>query len=391
MGGLAVSRTFAPSIHIVRTKRHIRRDPVDHWVISYCARGAHLAKTADTELEVPARVPYLWSLGQEFLHERTHMERLQLLMRRDAFRDIAPLLDASCGLALGTPLGHLLGDYMMALHRHLPAVTEADLPRLSSTVGAMVVAVVAPSAERAAIARRQIDVGRKERVRQAVRRHLRTPTLAPKNLSRLVGMSRSNLYRLFEDAGGVARYIQRERLLEARAVLSDPATTSRSRQLLRTSASQMLRVSAGLSNESSAITPAMCGRLHWPGWRPPRRHEAAYYRIERTSASSSAESRCTKPPGGVIRGICASRCFCCFYSELSATTSDSRQKILAHRRFGEPKNSQAPAALLLFSAVVVEESSIAKVALPPGTSFSAENDDIPHVHNDIIRLRFLSI
>jgi AraC-like DNA-binding protein len=87
----------------------------------------------------------------------------------------------------------------------------------------MVAAAVAPSAERTAVAKPQI--GRKERVRQAVRRHLRTPTLGPKTLSRLVGMSRSNLYRLFEDAGGVARYVQRERLLEARAVLSDPATT----------------------------------------------------------------------------------------------------------------------------------------------------------------------
>ena len=44
-------------------------------------------------------------------------------------------------------------------------------------------------------------------------------------MSRLVGMSRSNLYRLLENEGGVARYIQHQRLLEARAVLSDAATT----------------------------------------------------------------------------------------------------------------------------------------------------------------------
>ena len=70
-----------------------------------------------------------------------------------------------------------------------------------------------------------IDVGRNERVRRVIRKHLRTPTFRPSILYRLVGMSRSNLYRLFEDTGGVARYIQRERLLEAHAVLTDPAST----------------------------------------------------------------------------------------------------------------------------------------------------------------------
>ena len=225
LGGLAMTRTVARSVHILRTKGHLRRDPVDHWVISYCARGAHLARTADTELEVPARTPYLWSLGQEFLHERTHVDRVQFLMARDAFRDIGPLLDAAGGSVLNTPLGRLLGDYMMALERRLPDVTATDFSGITKALNAMVAAAVAPSAERVAVAKPQIDLGRKERVRQAVRRHLRTPTLGPKNLGRLVGMSRSNLYRLFEDTGGVARYIQRERLLEAHAVLSNPEKT----------------------------------------------------------------------------------------------------------------------------------------------------------------------
>ena len=225
LGGFAMSRTSAPPVDVMRTKGHLRRDPVDHWIISYCARGAHSAATAGTVVEVPARVPYLWSLAQEFLHERTHVDRVQFILARDTFRDIAPLLDAACGSTLDTPLGRLLGDYMIALESRLPEVTETDFPGITKAVGAMVAAAVAPSAERMAVAKPQIDLGRRERVRQAIRKHLRTPTLGPKSLGRLVGMSRSSLYRLFEDTGGVACYIQRERLLEARAVLSDPEKT----------------------------------------------------------------------------------------------------------------------------------------------------------------------
>jgi len=226
LGGLAVSRTTSSlPVHVIRTKSNIRLNPVDHWVISYCLRGAHFARTAGTELEVPSKVSFLWSLGQEFLHERTHADRVQFFMTRDAFRDMAPLFDAACGSALDSPLGQLLGDYMIALESRLPDLTGADLSRLTNAVGAMVAAAVAPTAERVAVAQRQIDLGRKERVRQAVRRHLRTPTFGPTILCRVVGMSRSNLYRLFEDSGGVARYIQRQRLLEAHAVLSDPTNT----------------------------------------------------------------------------------------------------------------------------------------------------------------------
>src|SRR6516162_4880747 len=129
--GLAMNRTSVPPVGVARTKRNLRRDPIDHWVISYCVRGTHFMNTAGTAVEVPAKVPFLSSLGQQFLHERTHIDRVSFLMARDAFRDIAPLLDAACGSTLDTPLGHLLGDYMMALEYHLPDVMEADFPRLA--------------------------------------------------------------------------------------------------------------------------------------------------------------------------------------------------------------------------------------------------------------------
>lgn len=223
LGHFGMTRTIAPPVHAIRTRHHLRLDPVDHWIISYCARGAHSATTAGLSVEVPQRVPFLWSLGQEFVHERTHTDRIQLMLARDGFREIAPLLDAALGSILDTPLGHVLGDYMSALDRCLPDLTEADLPRLNAAVAAMVSAAVAPTAARVETARRQIDLGRMERVRQVVRRHLCNPTLQPNTLCRLVGMSRSNLYRLFKGRGGLAQYIQSQRLFEAHTILGNPA------------------------------------------------------------------------------------------------------------------------------------------------------------------------
>ena len=122
-------------------------------------------------------MPYLWSLGEESESERTRVERVQFFLPRDGFRDIAPLLDAARGSVLDMPLGHLLGDYMLALEQRLPAMTPAELPALTNAVQAMIAAAVAPSPERVAVAKNQIEFGRMERVRKVVQRHLRSPVL----------------------------------------------------------------------------------------------------------------------------------------------------------------------------------------------------------------------
>lgn len=223
LDGFGLSQVSAPAIRVVRTRTLIRRNPVDHWVITIGRRARSSIGVDGSWLDVPAGVPFVLSMASEFVSERDHDERVQIYLSRDRFREIAPVLDAARGMTLDTPMGHLLAGYIDLLARSLPDLSAEERPRLTGALAAMVGACVAPSPARLAAAAGQIDLGRLEKVRRAVRRYLRAPSLGPALLCRHVGTSRSQLYRLLEGEGGVARYIQRQRLLESYALLSDPA------------------------------------------------------------------------------------------------------------------------------------------------------------------------
>jgi AraC-like DNA-binding protein len=221
LDGFAVSRASTPAISVVRTKTLIRRNPVDHWAVTLGTHSETNLKARDVSLNVPAKIPFVLSLGEEMHNERRQDDRVQFYLARDSFQGIAALLDAARGTALNTPQGRLLAEYMLLLERNLPNLTLEDVPRLTNAVQAMLGACLAPSADRVANAGRQIDVTLLERVRQAVRRHLRSPSLGPDKLCREAATSRSQLYRLLEGEGGVAHYIQRRRLSESFAILCD--------------------------------------------------------------------------------------------------------------------------------------------------------------------------
>lgn len=222
IGGILLSTTVAPPARATRGKRNLSRAPVDHWVISCNRRGETVIATDRAVLRAAAGVPFLWSLGERTVSERTFVDRVQLLIPRDMFRDIAPMLDASRGQVLDTPLGRLLGDYLIFLESHLASVTVRELPRLTEAIHGMIAACLGPSAERAALAAGEPENGRLERIRRAIHARLRSPTLTPATVCKDVGISRSQLYRLFEHSGGVSRYIQRLRLLQSLAILSNP-------------------------------------------------------------------------------------------------------------------------------------------------------------------------
>ena len=222
LSGFTFSKVSSPATFIDRTRYLLRRNHVDHWAFTVSKRTTSDIAVRDRSLEVPPGVPFLLSLGEEMhIGRRQQDERVQLLLARDSFQAIAPLLDATRGTALSTSQGRLLADYILLLERNLPDLTPEDGSRLPSAIQAMVGACLAPSVDRLAAAGRQIDLTLMERVRRAVRRNLRSPLLGPDRLCREAATSRSQLYRLLEGEGGVARYIQRRRLSESFAILCD--------------------------------------------------------------------------------------------------------------------------------------------------------------------------
>jgi AraC-like DNA-binding protein len=220
--GLAVSRVRSPPTSVRRSKTNIRRSPVDHWAITLSKSRTSSVEVCDTSLDVPAGAPFVLSVGEELRVGRNEDDdRLVLLLSRDRFSRIAHLLDAVTATILPSSQGRLLADYMLVLERNLPGLAATDLARFPSAVEAMLAVCLAPSADRVSNARQQIDLTLMERVRQAVRRNLRSPSLGPDKLCRETAMSRSQLYRVLESEGGAAHYIQRRRLSESFSILCD--------------------------------------------------------------------------------------------------------------------------------------------------------------------------
>jgi AraC-like DNA-binding protein len=223
LGRLGISRVVAPALHTERTKAAIRRNPIDHWVVTVSKGGEVDLDVRGVQQSVAADVPFIFSMADELSSTRSGQDRQRLFffLSRDSFRSIAALLDAANGTALATPEGKLLADYMTLLSGNIADLPAEDGPRLAIAVEAMLGACLAPSADRQAIAEKSIDLTLMERVRRAVRRHLHSPSLGPDKLCQEAATSRSQLYRLLEGEGGVAHYIQRRRLSESFSLLAD--------------------------------------------------------------------------------------------------------------------------------------------------------------------------
>ncbi|MEH6719880.1 MAG: helix-turn-helix transcriptional regulator [Aurantimonas endophytica] len=146
-------------------------------------------------------------------------ELLTLLLPKDFCRDAfefpgsAPDIDPE--------LESLLAGFMENLARQLPHISPDHFHGLAAATRSLVAACIVPRPERLETAAVPFASLLIDQARLVVRRNMACPEFGPCQLARSMAMSRSKLYRLFENAGGVPHFINRERLREAHRSLTE--------------------------------------------------------------------------------------------------------------------------------------------------------------------------
>jgi AraC-like DNA-binding protein len=222
LGTFALYRVRTPAARYGRTAAQIKRDLLDDWLVCVATRGMHSVRGGNSRLSIPPHVPVILSLGEPFEMELQGGEWICLVMPRDSCPELGPAIDGCRAAPLGSASGRLLGGFLHRIAGELPDMAEAEIPRAVEATRALVTAAVSAGATPGLVDDTVVRAARLARVRAIIRQHLRSPDLTPDSLCRLVGISRSRLYRLFEPVGGVVRDIQRERLRQAHRAIADP-------------------------------------------------------------------------------------------------------------------------------------------------------------------------
>lgn len=222
LGDLALAQVRTDGLDFTSLAGHIRRDPIDHWLVTLVREGRSRTVTPSRSFDAGAGSVQVHPLGGVFEGSVTDSEMLLLFVPRDFCRDMGWGLDAAEFSVLRGGMGRLLADYLTSLAQRLPAMDVGDLPGLLSATRAMLHGCISSYSDHLAEAHDPISATLLERARRFVQRHLFEPDLSIEQMTRELGISRSRLYRIFEASGGVVHYIQHRRLLAAHAALADP-------------------------------------------------------------------------------------------------------------------------------------------------------------------------
>ncbi|MCK0745098.1 helix-turn-helix domain-containing protein [Chromohalobacter nigrandesensis] len=196
----------------------------DHILIQLYCEGGYTGDLNGEEARVGSGDITIVDLAKPLDTVAAPLTNLNVMLPRESLEQYSSL-NGWHGLQLVPERREFLASYLMSLYRRLPVTPQAEAHDLARITRDMILTAVTHDVDAQQRAEPAAHGVLRERIRQYVEAHLNDPALAPDYICRIVGVSRANLYRLFEEEGGIARYIQFRRLAAVRRCLENPDET----------------------------------------------------------------------------------------------------------------------------------------------------------------------
>lgn len=227
LGDLVFCRDQSPGGTYERTARRIRRSAFDHYYLYVLKRGMFWYVSDGAQNSGKVHEGAIGTVGLDSIVKASHgelrnMDGFSVFLPRDRVPNLTAALDAACGGRIAGPLGGILSDYLQLVERRLPDLTNAEAGGISRSVIELLSACFATEREPAEQVKDLILDVKKQRVCRFIQSQIMNPKLSVDFITRSCGVSRSSLYRIFDEDGGVAKYIERHRMRRVLDVIEDP-------------------------------------------------------------------------------------------------------------------------------------------------------------------------
>ncbi len=202
-----------------RGPREVAQNGLDHYMVQlFLAGSASWEKRDGGDQTVRAGDIIAFDLACEMQVRTTGFKHLSLIIPRAL---LAPMLDYPDHhhmqvLPGNVPVVRILADYIISLNRHLPSIEAVEGNQLVPAVAAMVATCLnrCGSPEPVSESSKGCDLA-DCRIRNFIRQNLSDPEIDVNRICDDCGISRSALYRLFREEGGVRHFLREERLVKA--------------------------------------------------------------------------------------------------------------------------------------------------------------------------------
>ena len=208
----------------VRDNSLIAQDGMDHYMIQVYVNGS-MVDTARKDAEtVDAGKIIVYDLARPIETVTENFSNLNLVVPRHL---LEPLLDDPDGhhmrvLSAQSGLPAIMKDTIFSLFQNMEQFPLNQSQQILDSVTSLAASTLNGQAPAGTTDIHQHKAMTTVAVKRFIQRNLDQPDLSPALICKEIGVSRSKLYGLFEQLGGVQAYIRGQRLRRAASWLTDP-------------------------------------------------------------------------------------------------------------------------------------------------------------------------